>query len=430
MFSFFYNCILFLIGLVALPQLLWQWLRYGKYRATLSQRLGLNLSKLPSQKKGKVFWIHACSLGETKAAVPLYNLMRQSYPEATFVISNTTETGHAEAKKSMPQASTHFFLPLDFSFQVKKVVERVQPDLLILIESDFWYHLLHYAKKAGAKIALVNGKMSERSAKRFALFSFFARRLFSHFDCLCVQNATYKEVFLRFDIPSTKLHVTGNIKFDHLPPTLTQEQLALHKKELGILPTDRVVVIGSTHDREEEWLLSALDKVWQKIPQLKVLLVPRHPERFPLVAACLQSRGLSHISYTQRSQMRGDERVVLIDTMGFLNKAYQLGEVAIVGGSFVDGIGGHNVFEPAACGVPVLFGPYMADQAPIVDLVLKAKAGMQLTLDALAQTLLELLEHPEQQLPLRNAGLRLAQEAQGATLRSWQAIQKILETKD
>lgn len=429
MFSLLYNLVLFLIGLAALPSLLWQWMRYGKYRETLSERLGLNLSKLPQKKTGPVFWIHAVSMGETKAVVPLFNLIRQSYPDATLVISSTTETGHAEAKRCMPQASAHFFLPLDFSWQIKRVVKKISPDVLILVESDFWYHLLHFAKKEGAKIFLVNGKVSDRSLRRFALFSFFTRRLFSYFDRLCIQSEKYKESFIQMGIAPEKLVVTGNVKFDHLPRKLTSLEIQSWKEELGISSQDRVVAIGSTHEPEEEWLLSALDQVWKEIPDLKVLLVPRHPERFGKVAAHLETRGLSVISYSKRAEKTGKERVVLIDAMGLLHTCYQLAEVAIVAGSFIQEIGGHNIFEPAECGIPVLFGPYMEDQLNLVDLVVKARAGRQVKLIELPATLLDLLQNPEKSAQMSAAGYKLAQEAQGSSLRTWNTLQEKIELK-
>ena len=167
MFSFFYDLTLLLFALVSLPKWLWQWLVLRKHRESLSARLGLSLPSFTSQKGQAVIWVHSVSMGETRAVVPLYHKLRAAYPQAAIVISTTTETGNAEARRSMPGASAYFFLPLDFSWIIRRLVKCIRPTMLIMCESDFWYHLLHTAKNSGAHIALVNGKVSERSCNRF-----------------------------------------------------------------------------------------------------------------------------------------------------------------------------------------------------------------------------------------------------------------------
>jgi 3-deoxy-D-manno-octulosonic-acid transferase len=415
-----YNLVLFLLGLCALPKILLQW---SKYRHHARDRLGFNLPKPPA--KGPVIWIHAVSFGETRAVLPLYKQLRKSYPDHSIVISSTTETGHNEAKKILPDADAHFLLPLDFSWNMRRLCKRLKPKLLILVESDFWYQLLKAVKEQRGKIALVNGKISEKSAKRFKLFRFFAKRLFGLIDCFCVQNEHYATAFKEIGVDPAKITVTGNIKLDAAFPKLSPQEKAEWKQNLGITATDRVLVIGSTHEPEEEWLFGALDRVWEQIPELKVIIVPRHPERFAHVAKHLRQRGLSVIAYSERAQKTGLERVVLIDAMGLLNTCYQLAEVAIVGGSFASHVGGHNIFEPAAVGVPVLFGPHMHDQPDLVRLILSAHAGQQLTLPELPGALLDLLNNPEKRLETSQHGLNLSEQARGATQRTYEKINNL-----
>jgi len=422
LFSLLYDFVLLIIGIAALPHLFWKWLKYGKYRESLKMRLGFELPQAAFPKKKLNIWIHAISMGETRAVIPLFHRLRASFPEADIFISSTTETGHAEAKRSLSNAAGYFFLPLDFSWIVKKVVKKIKPDILILVESDFWYHLLKYAEKEGTKIFLVNGKISERSAKRFATFRSFSTRIFKHFTRLCVQNPLYYERFLNLGIPGEKLIVTGNLKFDVSPQTLTPLEKTELKKSLSISEQDRVIVIGSTHEPEEEWLLSAIDVVWKKNPHLKVLLVPRHPERFDRVMSLLKARGLNVLRYTQRDSRRGDEQLILIDTMGMLFQCYQLADIAIVGGSFVKGIGGHNIFEPIERGIPTLFGPHMENQLELVDTILRAKAGKQVTLEELPPLLLFLLEHAEERETLIQNAKHFAEEMKGSAERTFETI--------
>ena len=218
-------------------------------------------------------------MGETRAAASLYQALRKAYPETPFVVSTTTETGQAEAKRSLPNADAYFYLPLDITWIVAKLVRRLQPAVLILVEGDIWPNLLNAAKKQGVKLFLVNGKISEKSTKRFGYFPAFTKNLFSLFDILCVQTKVYKERFVQIGAPAEKIFVTGNLKYDAKFPELTYGPRRVEARA-QIQPQDRVITIGSTHDPEEDQLPRAL----ADIPNLKILLVPRHPERFEALA--------------------------------------------------------------------------------------------------------------------------------------------------
>jgi 3-deoxy-D-manno-octulosonic-acid transferase len=406
MFSLFYNLTLLLFALAMLPKLLWR-------KKNIKARLGLKLPSLtPAQE---VIWLHAVSMGETRAIIPLYRKLRKTYPESAIVISTTTETGHAEAKRSMPDASAHFLLPLDFSWTIRRFMAHLKPTRLILCESDFWYNLLTIANKRGVRIDLVNGKVSERSCNRFRKIPFFTRRLFANFEHLCVQSQRYSDRFLSMGIPQEKIFVTGNLKFDSPTKKMDPAEREALMQTLGITPTDRVLVIGSTHAPEEDLILSALSQ----IPNLKIILVPRHPERFDEVAALFQQK---KIDFRRLSEPQNhNPRVILIDAMGKLNQCYQIADIALVAGSFTPHVGGHNIIEPIVFGVPVLFGPYMHSQPDLEELVLTAKAGRRVTLEELPKTLLELLENPTSYI---EACHRLTQSIQGATERT---LKKVIE---
>lgn len=425
MFSAIYNGAMLLFALLFLPKLLWQRIAHGKYKESFADRLGFRLPQFSPSEDQKVIWIHAISMGETRAIIPLYHLLRQNNPNAAVVISSTTETGHAEAKRSMPDANAHFYLPLDLSWIIRRLVKRVRPQILILCESDFWYHLISIAKEEGAAVCLVNGKVSERSSRRFQKIPFFTQRLFRGIDRLCLQSARFLERFSLMGLPQEKLFVTGNIKLDVLPKQMSREEKEQFCQKLGIEAGDRVLVIGSTHAQEEEWLLAALQGVWEKIPRLKVLIVPRHPERFAEVAQKMGDRGISIGRFSENTCP--GKALILIDAMGLLNQCYQLAEVAIVGGSFVSHVGGHNVFEPVLFGVPTLFGPYMHSQLDFKELVLSAQAGQQVSLEELPTQLLSLLENRPHYAQMQAQCHSLAQTVPGASKRTFDAIRKFLQ---
>ncbi|HSX12125.1 MAG TPA: glycosyltransferase N-terminal domain-containing protein, partial [Rhabdochlamydiaceae bacterium] len=252
MISLFYDCALFMLGLAAIPKLLWNLIKKGKYRTSFAARFGFRLPEINADKKGPVIWMHAISVGESKAIAPLFSALAKKHPDATFFVSSTTETGHEEAKRCLKGADGYFFLPLDFSWIMKKTIQRLKPDLLILGEGDFWYQLLKESKKRGASCLLVNGKISERSASRFLKVPFFSKPLFRLLDALCVQSFRYAERFLSLGIEKQKISITGNLKLDASPKVLTIEEKKRWREQLHLAPEDRILVIGSTHPKEEE----------------------------------------------------------------------------------------------------------------------------------------------------------------------------------
>lgn len=415
----FYNCLLILMLLLSLPVIIWKMIKYKKYRYNFLERLGLRLPSISLTNPS--IWIHAVSLGETKAATPLIKQMQKECPDLQIVFSASTETGLQEAKKNLPQLAYHFLLPIDFSWTMKRLARRINPKLLILVESDFWYNLMSSVKT----VVLINGKVSERSTSRFKCFSFFTNKLFSLFKLLCVQSDLYKERFASLGIPPNKIIPTGNLKFDQVIPKINLEE---GRQKFGLTKEDRVITIGSTHAPEEEELLDALAPLFPKFPHLKILLVARHPERFPSVAALLEKKGIPFARYTDPNFATKAQKsqILFIDTMGLLGSCYQLSEIAIVAGSFGSQLGGHNIFEPTSVGVPVLFGPHMHSQKDLVDLILSSKVGEQVTLSTLPQVVQEFLTTPP--TTMRKAALALASTMQGSTQRTWEHIKPLFHT--
>lgn len=423
-FSLLYDSVLTLYGLVQLP------LNYKKKGlGTFRQRFFWNFPKLDTGGR-QVVWIHAVSLGEAKAAAPLAKLLKQRLKDdCFFVVSSVTATGHEEAQKSLPFADAHVYLPLDLSWNVRRSLKKLSPSLVILTEGDLWYQFLHYCKKKGAQVAVVNGKMSERSCSRLSFFSSVADKIYGLVDKFLVQNELYKERFMRIGVEEEKLAVTGNIKFDLTYPYRNKEELAVWKQRLGLSPQDLVLTLGSTHPPEEDQLLDALKPVWEKYPNLKVLLVPRHPQRFEEVASLLKAKKLPFSRYSE-GRFHGKEKVLLIDAMGILPTCYQLSDLALVCGSYTDRIGGHNILEPCAYGVPALFGPHMFTQPELKTLVLEAQAGEEIPLEKVGERLIALFGQKMERKAMGERGQELTKELRGACPRTVDAIISFLNLND
>lgn len=429
-----YECLLWIAALLSIPQLLYGLIIEKKYRHSLLKRFGFGF---PTIMKGerKLIWIHAVSVGEGKAVALLAKRLKSEWDNPILVVSSITETGHAEVKRSIPDADYHVFLPFDFYGITTPIVRKVKPDLVIVTETDFWYNFLRGAKccsqplrvdggadeKRSALLAVVNGKISERSMRRFGRFAVFAKPLFELLDLFCLQSALYADRFHALGVPKEKIVVTGNLKFDSHPKCLSTTELADLRLQLGIGQTDKVVVIGSSHDPEEKWLLTALEIVWKQKPELKVVIVPRHPEKFDLVANWLKTCPVTSQRFSQ-GNLEASTRIILLDAMGMLGRCYQIADVAIVAGSYVSTVGGHNILEPLWHKVPTVFGPYMYGQPDLVEAVATYHAGLQLPIEKLAESIITLLERGPKAVALQQGCSELIQAMQGSTDRTMLAL--------
>lgn len=416
-----YSIAIFFAALFYFPYFLYLCLVHKKYRKSWKERLGIGLPQFENLTQ-PVIWVHAVSFGETKAIIPLVKKIKQDHPESTIIFSTITETGLDEAKKNCPQASYHLFLPFDFAFLVRPLVRKVKPQLVLLCETDFWFHFLDEAKKQGAKIVLVNGKISEKSLKAFKSISFFTKALFQRLDLAILQGELYKERFNQLPIEPEKLQIGGNIKLDGEFPLLSEQEKAewISKWQLH----SPVIVIGSSHNPEEKLILDALRPIWEKKPDLKVILVPRHLDRLHEVEDVLQKADIPFTRFSAPSP--GPAKVLLLDAMGQLKKCYQFATIALVAGSWTEKVGGHNVLEPSAYGKPVIYGPYMHTQRDFDLLVKEYQAGFQVPIENLTATLERLLSNPTESHQIGSRGLVLMQECKGALNRTYALIHPFL----
>ncbi len=425
-FKIFYELGLIVLALVAMPMFLYRLIFEKKYRSNILHRLGFDFPKINKQNR-PLIWIHAASIGETKAIATLAKKIKIEWDNPIILISSVTETGHAEALKSIPEADFHAYLPFDFGWIIRPIVKRIQPNLVILSESEFWFNFLDASKKNKAKVVLVNGKLSLRSLNRFSKFHWAVDPFFNSIDLFCVQGELYAERFRQLGIPQEKISVTGNLKFDEKDDSMPPEEREQWRNTLGIDSNRPILVLGSTHDPEEKLFLDQLEEVWKKFPSLAVIIVPRHKERFNEVASLLDAQKIPFAIFSLKTPCEG-KKVLLMDAMGVLRKCYQIANIAFVGGTYTPKVGGHSIIEPARYGVPVIYGPYMYSQPDMIELVQRYKAGLQVPSEAVSATLIDLLSSPAKVSEMGASGLRMLADLQGITNKTEKCLKEITRT--
>lgn len=337
------------------PYLILRSLRTGRYRQNLRQKFwGWNQS-IPKSSTKRI-WLHGVSVGEIHLLRILVKALRQELPEVQLVISSTTDTGLAEAKKIFVDHTVIVF-PLDFTWSVRNTLRHIQPDLIVLAESELWPNFLQMASQKNIPVIVVNGRMSPRSARRYQKVARLARSiLFHHVSRFAMQSSTYAQGLSSLGVSAEKIIVTGNIKYDGVSLDRNNPKTQKLQQELGLDDSHLIWVAGSTHAPEEEICLEVFTRLKIVFPQLKLILVPRSQDRFDEVAGIIEQVGLSYARRSRSQSSRSD--VILIDTIGELSAVWGLATVGFTGGSLNQTRGGQSMIEPAGYGVPVVFGPY------------------------------------------------------------------------
>ncbi|MGC1978626.1 MAG: 3-deoxy-D-manno-octulosonic acid transferase, partial [Candidatus Sulfotelmatobacter sp.] len=349
LYSFLYSVALALGMLVSLPYWLFQMARHGKYSKGLAERLGRLPSRLVLPKEQEpAIWVHAVSVGEVLAVAGLVEELQRRFPQHRIFISTTTDTGQALARKRFGEANV-FYFPMDFAFAIRPYLRALRPRMVVIAETEFWPNFLRLAHAGGARIAVVNARISDRSWPSYRRFRGLLRRLLANVDLFLAQ--TPEDAARLRDIGATpeRVRVTGNLKFDvpaPAPPAIVESV----RKSIAATGAAPVLVCGSTVDGEESLLLKAFENLLVQHPRAVMILAPRHPERFAAVAALLEQMS---IRFLRRSLWNGEaltSGVLLLDTIGELAALYALADIAFVGGSLVPR-GGHNIIEPTQHGV-------------------------------------------------------------------------------
>ncbi|HEV2863378.1 MAG TPA: 3-deoxy-D-manno-octulosonic acid transferase [Pyrinomonadaceae bacterium] len=434
---FLYSFLLAAGVAVLLPRFLWDAARHGKYAAGLRERAG----SLPGfDAEGRpVVWLHCVSVGETQAARPLARAILEEYPGHALVVSTTTQTGQRVAREVFGhQAALVFYFPFDWAWSVRRALAAVNPSAVLVMETELWPRFFRECRRRGVPVALVNGRISEKSFGRYSLIRFFTRKILADLSLAVMQTEEDAGRIRSLGLAPERVRVSGNVKFDMEAAggqTLTEEL----RRRFGFDDAGRpLVVAASTHAPEEAVVLEAFKRLAASSggARPRLLVAPRHPERFAEVASLLDSSGLTWAcrSEAARESDAGCD-AVLLDSIGELRAVYPLADLVFVGGSIAP-VGGHNVLEPALDARCVVTGPHTSNFTAVVNALLKQGALVQLDAvgdgempDALASTFARLLKDDEERKTVGARAREAVEQNRGATARTVKMLAPILNEK-
>jgi len=424
-----YNVAYIILFFILIPVFLYRSFFKGKYRRGIYDRLGTPpAEKLPSDDAGLTIWIHAVSVGETAAAAPVADKIKDNYPECNLIFSTTTDTGHNMAEKVIECADSTIYFPLDFSFSAKNSLDQIDPDVVILTETELWPNFIRIANKRSIKLMLINGRISDDSFRGYSIIKPFMKRVLRKVDCFSMQSEKDKEYILNLGADPKKVYNSGNTKFDMDKFQVTPEDQSQIEKEFKTKGKFPIIVAGSTHPDEEEKFLSTFSKIKEKFDGARMILAPRHIKRADDIAAFYEDAGFSTIMRTNmKDEISSDIDIIILDTIGELAEIYSIGDLIFVGGSLVNE-GGHNILEPAMQGKMVFFGPYMQNFRANVELVKNYGVGIQVesSEELTAKMLYYLRNREELQERGRNAR-KMVEENRGAAAKNVQLLKDLIQ---
>ncbi|HLA09052.1 MAG TPA: 3-deoxy-D-manno-octulosonic acid transferase [Pyrinomonadaceae bacterium] len=411
-----------------LPFFLLDLIRHGKYRAGLRQRLG-QIDQLTGTESP--IWLHCVSVGETQAARPLAKRLRQEYPNHPLVISTITSTGQRWASEVFKGVARQvIYFPFDWSFSVRRSLTQINPAVVLLMETEIWPNFLRVCEKRRIPVVIVNGRISERSCRRYRVAKPFMRQVLRTVDLAIMQSEEDAQRLLRLGVPKERIFASGNLKFDagigEIPSELTSQiasTFQLNKRPL--------IVAASTHSPEEKILIEAFARIHSTPAATKprLLIAPRHPERFGEVAEMMKASGFTWTRRTSPTDQEAD--LMLLDTIGELAATYSLASIVFVGGSIVKA-GGHNILEPAAVGACIVTGAHTFNFAAITREFLLHQAMVQLSpftnsqaVEELALVFSKLLADSELRASLRRRAGDLVEQNLGATERTMKFLKPL-----
>ena len=417
----------FLALLLGFPYLLYKVISTPGARGSLGARLGW----IPSRDSEKPLMIlHGVSVGEIKASRTLFAGLEKSFPGWDFVVTSTTPAGFEMARKVYPEIPVHYF-PADLSFSVNRFLRRLRPQAIILMEVEIWPNFLSQARRNSVPVFLANGRISNRSFRRYRAFRRLLFHPFEKIQHYCVQTEEYQQRFRELGVPENRIDVTGSLKFDTALPSVSSEEVEKIRDSLGLSLNRPVFVAGSTHAGEEMLVLRAFEELRKKHEQLVLILVPRYPNRADEVSELVRKSGMvpQRKSMLPAGNSLGDS-VLVVDTMGELEKSYAIASAVFVGGSLVPR-GGQNMIEPAALGRPVFFGPLIENFAEMGGMLVEG-GGADFVRDAsdMEKKIDRVLSSPDFGEAMGQKGKALVERLRGATNRTVEILCAELRQKE
>lgn len=415
-----YSALLYLFTPIVVLRLLMRGRKAPAYLKRWGERFGW-------YKKGQptgVIWFHTVSVGEAEAAFPLISAIADEYADTPILVTTTTPTGSARVKAFLGHRVHHVYLPYDTPGAMRRFYRRFKPKIAVILETEIWPNLLYQAKRNGVPSLIVNGRLSEKSAKGYARLGSFMTDTLADITHICAQTQNSADRFLSLGMNEKNVSVPGNIKFDTDMPVQLREQAEVIRRDW--FQQHPSWIAASTHEGEDEKVLAAFAKIKEQLPNALLVLVPRHPERFDDVAKLCERRGFTVTRRSEQKTTRVDNDVFLLDSLGELKLYYATVDVAFVGGSLVP-TGGHNMLEPAALSIPIMFGPFVHNFTEISERLLIDQAAIQVANeDELTEQLLGLLQDSEKRDIMGEAAYHFVQQNQGAVNKVVHRINSVL----
>ncbi len=420
--SLFYNLLTYLLLIPYACYWLFRSIGNRAHLSQLGQRFGFGFPRLQG-----CIWIHAVSVGEVQAAIPLINHLRKQYPHRQILVTTVTLTGAARVRAVFGASVHHSYIPFEFPHAVALFFRSVNPVAALIMETEIWPNVYRGCGTRRVPLVLVSARISPRSISGYRKLLPLIRETLSHGIIIAAQSTSDADRFLSLGANPQRTHVTGSIKFDIESPT---EIIAAGRSLRGELLGDRAVwIAASTHEGEEKQLLEAHQALLKRFPRLLLILVPRHPERFAEVRGLIEKSGLEVVLRTEGRACSDSTNVLLGDTMGEVPLFYAMSDVAFVGGSLVP-IGGHNLLEPAVQGLPLITGPHLFNSQDIADMFVESDAVQLVSnKDELAVAITDLLVRPERAAELGQNAHELLQANRGALRRLLVLLEPLLVEK-
>ncbi len=428
---FLYNLLLYL--LTPFLTIYFTIKEHSKENISFSQRLGFYpQDQLSLTKKGLRIWVHAASVGEVNAIIHFIKLLRQNYPSAWIGISTMTLSGLEMAQVNLAEADAHFLAPFDLFFAVRRVMKKIRPTLYITVETEIWPNHLQAAKAVGARVLMINGRISVRTIKTYKKLRRFFQKVLSYYDLFSMIREEDATRIQAFGAAPEKVFVNGNIKFDRLSSDVKEEYREEMTKVLHLSGEEKIWVAGSTQKGEEELLLQAFSRVKDEYPDLYLIIAPRLIYRGEELAELVRKYGYTPLLRTDISSTTEvtADTVIILNTIGELFIVYSLATLAFCGGSLVP-LGGQNPLEPAFWGKVVLYGPSMEDFLDAKELLEVAGSGIEVKdVDHLSTKVVFLLRDEELLRRKGQAGRNLLQKQEGSSERNLMLVKKLLEVQE
>jgi 3-deoxy-D-manno-octulosonic-acid transferase len=418
---YLYSFLFYLALPIIFIRLWWRSRRLPEYRQRLGERLGHYPFKLD-----QCIWVHAVSVGETLAAIPLIKALKSRYPHLPLLVTTMTPTGAARVKSALGESVIHTYIPYDFPGAVRRFLSAMQPMVGIIMETELWPNLLAACHHKTIPVCLVNARLSEKSARGYRRIASLTREMLQKMTVIAAHGEVDAKRFIALGAPKDRVIVTGNIKFDlELPLDLISKSTALR----DVLGKERFIwIAASTHEGEEEMVLSAHKKLREKNPQALLILVPRHPDRFNKIAALCEQSFVT-VRRSQQPVCTQETAVYLGDTMGELLLMYSASDIAFVAGSLIPR-GGHNMLEAGALGKPILTGPHLFNFAEISELFIRARALTKVRdTESLAMQLTQLMQNPFEREQMGQRALQVVDANRGALAKQLEIIKRTVESQ-